>query len=225
MGIRRVVAAAAVALLGAGVFGATAAPAGAADRPDRMDRKEFVKYEASILRDVNEFWRSEFARYGVGYRAAGLAIVSPKGWAKVCGGEILGDPARYEGADPAFYCPKDRTVYLSTGWMYDHIYQRFDSAGAAIVIAHELGHHIQQLVGVTRQVGKHDELQADCLAGNWTRDSWARGRVGWFDLAEAGLTLYDLGDYEEADPGHHGTPKERAHAYSEGVKDGDPTKC
>ena len=222
MGIRRVLTAMAVAAVAAGTVGATAAPAGATHS---MKRQELTKYERAIAADVNAFWRAEFARYGFGYQAAKVVIVPRKALWKVCEGAIAGDPALNPYAGPAFYCTPEQTVYLSAGWMYDEIYERFGEFGTAVVIGHELGHHIQNLVNAPPVVDKRGELQADCLAGVWTRDAFGRGAIDWYDLAEGGLTLHYLGDYEVNAPGHHGTPKERVDAYSRGVEKGDPTRC
>ncbi|HUR74774.1 MAG TPA: neutral zinc metallopeptidase [Sporichthya sp.] len=221
MGIRRVLTAAAVALAAAGTVGGTAAPAGATPGSDRVNLAE---YEARIAADVEDYWRANFDEQGFAYRPAGLVLVPATSVLEVCG-VLAGDPGRNPGAEPAFYCAAKRTVYLSAGWMHDEIYDRFGRFGTAVVIAHEFGHHIQQLSGVPAVPGKRLELQADCFAGTWTGDAYERGAIDDYDVAEGGLTLHYLGDYEMDAPDHHGTPQERADAYADGVSNGGPTDC
>jgi len=110
-----------------------------------------------------------------------------------------------QSATGPFYCPQDRRVYLDLGFV-DDLSQRFGAPGdfaQAYVIAHEIGHHVQNLTGIERralggpQTGAHSasvalELQADCFAGVWGHAAAANGRL------TAGHVVLEPGDADEA---------------------------
>jgi len=161
------------------------------------------------------------------------------------------------GADAAtgpFYCPGDQKIYLDLGF-FAELSRRFGAPGdfaQAYVVTHELGHHVQQLLGLNeratrdRRPGPHSasvalELQADCFAGVWGHAASARGRFG------AGRVELEPGDAEEAlkaaaaigddrlqkmATGHiqperftHGTSAQRMQWFRRGMETGDPSQC
>ena len=161
------------------------------------------------------------------------------------------------GADAAtgpFYCPGDRKIYLDLGF-FNELSRRFGAPGdfaQAYVVTHELGHHVQELLGLNeratrdRRPGPQSasvalELQADCFAGVWGHAASARGRLG------AGRVELEPGDAEEAlkaaaaigddrlqkmATGHiqperftHGTSAQRVHWFQQGMETGDPQQC
>jgi predicted metalloprotease len=157
---------------------------------EENDRIEFVKF---VLNDTQDTWTKLLPAQGRQYERAKLvlfrdAIDSACGFAKSASGP--------------FYCPGDRKVYIDVGF-FDELKQRFGAAGEfaqAYVIAHEIGHHVQQLVGVEREVRRarqsrpdlaNDlsvrlELQADCYAGVWGHSTAQRNLLEQGDI-EAGL--------------------------------------
>ena len=159
-----------------------------------------------------------------------------------------------QSATGPFYCPADRKVYLDLGF-FDELSRRFGAPGdfaQAYVIAHELGHHVQNLLGLNaraardRRTGEESasvalELQADCFAGVWGHAASERGRF------QAGHVELDPGDADEAiraagaigddrlqkmSTGHvmpdrftHGSSAQRIAWFSRGMESGDPRAC
>ena len=148
-----------------------------------------------------------------------------------------------------FYCPTDKDVYLDTSF-YDELKTRFGAPGQfaqAYVVAHEVGHHVQDLLGILpqvnaqqRQLGTRDanalqvkvELQADCFAGVWAAQN--RDRLDPGDV-EGGLkAAHAIGDdtlQQEAqgrvvpDSFTHGSSAERMKWLKRGIDSGDPNQC
>ena len=159
-----------------------------------------------------------------------------------------------QAATGPFYCPGDRKVYLDLGFfneLQDRLGARGDFA-QAYVLAHELGHHVQNLTGIERRVRSQQqqdpsevnalsvrmELQADCFAGVWGHTAAQPGR------AERGLVELDPGDAEEGlnaaasigddrltqgrvapDRFTHGTSQQRVSWFRRGLESGDPAAC
>jgi uncharacterized protein len=129
----------------------------------------------------------------------------------------------------AAYCPADETLALSSGFLVKQIGWPDRDAAVAIVVAHEWGHHIQKLVGLTFLRGAlgyftiQMELQSDCFAGAFLDYS---GRQGWFkreglnDVLSAVAELGDVRGTPWFDPGAHGTPAQRSGALFEGYRSG-----
>jgi predicted metalloprotease len=127
------------------------------------------------VNSVQGFWEDEFARRGGQYQQADTIVFSG-GVQTACGGAS-------SSAGP-FYCPADQQVYLDLGF-FTELQTRFGGSGGdfaeAYVLAHEYGHHVQNLTGQMQQVQRGDtgpestgvrlELQADCYAGVWTRSA------------------------------------------------------
>ena len=157
-----------------------------------------------------------------------------------------------DAATGPFYCPGDQKVYLDLGF-FDELSQRFGAPGdfaQAYVITHEIGHHVQNLlglgVGTPSRPGPNSssvavELQADCFAGVWGHAASAGGRF------EAGHVQLEPGDYDEAiraagaigddrlqkmatgrvmpDRFTHGTSAQRVEWFKRGMDTGDPRVC
>ncbi|HKT80672.1 MAG TPA: neutral zinc metallopeptidase [Vicinamibacterales bacterium] len=159
-----------------------------------------------------------------------------------------------ESATGPFYCPADHKVYLDLGF-FKELSDRFGAPGdfaQAYVIAHEFGHHVQNLLGTNEQVrlspaaGANSasvalELQADCYAGVWGHDASQAGRFN------AGHVELDPGDAEEAlraaaaigddrlqkmatgrvapERFTHGTSEQRMQWFNRGMQSGDPAQC
>jgi uncharacterized protein len=150
-----------------------------------------------------------------------------------------------------FYCPLDQKLYLDTAF-FDELARRFGAPGdfaQAYVIAHEVGHHIQKLTGVSdksmqaqRSMGKTQynaysvrvELQADCYAGVWGHDAAAKGQIEPGDPEEAIKAATAIGDdtLQKSAQGRavpdsftHGTSEQRVRWFTRGYQGGDPKAC
>ena len=161
---------------------------------EEQARFQFVEV---VLADTEDVWRAEFSRVGRRYEEPTLVVYRdrhPTG----CG---MGD-ARMG----PFYCPADKTIYIDLGF-YDELASQFDAPGdfaQAYVIAHEIGHHVQNLLGtaeaVARRRGQPDyneysvrlELQADYLAGLWAKHNAHYLDAG--DIDEAMRAANQIGD-------------------------------
>ena len=151
-------------------------------------------------------------------------------------------------ASGPFYCPADRKVYLDTAF-FQQLAQRFGAPGdfaAAYVIAHEVGHHIQNLLGTMDKMeqaglqrGGRDrnalsvrlELQADCYAGVWGFYAAKRNLLETGDVEEGLRAASAVGDDNitkgrvSPDAFTHGTAAQRAHWFRQGLSTGDPRTC
>ena len=215
------------------------APAGAPPADD--PRAAFV---GSILGETEDVWGAFFQQSGNRYPAPTLVLFSGS-VQSACGGATA--------ASGPFYCPGDKKVYLDTVF-FNEMQQRLGGGGdfaEAYVIAHEVGHHIQTLTGVSQQVtdlrrrGQNVEgaggplvrleLQADCYAGVWANA--AQRRHNWLeagDIEEALNTATAIGDdrlQRQArgtvipDSFTHGSSAQRVRWFRIGFEGGDPNRC
>jgi predicted metalloprotease len=176
-----------------------------------------------------------------GYRPAKLVLF----WDEVRSG--CGDAEAQVGP---FYCPADERVYIDLGF-YRELARRFGAPGAfaqAYVIAHEMGHHVQSLLGVAGKVraaqrrdpGRQNalsvamELQADCLAGAWAKTAQDRGRLDPGDVEQALAAAAAVGDdrIQRATTGRvrpetftHGSAEQRARWFRRGFEAGTIKSC
>ena len=197
--------------------------------PEEERLFEFVEV---VLADTEDLWTAEFNRIGLQYSAPKLVIYQGQTETE-CG---LGD-ARMG----PFYCPADRRVYIDLGF-YDALETQFDAPGdfaQAYVIAHEVGHHVQNLLGISDQraalLGRPDynersvrlELQADFLAGVWARNN--RHYLDRGDTEEALRAANQIGDdaIQARTQGKvvphaftHGTSEQRMRWFERGLESG-----
>jgi len=185
-----------------------------------------------VLADTEDIWSSEFRRAGQQYRAPDLVIYKgqhPTG----CGtGDARMGP---------FYCPADQKIYIDLGF-YDQLERQFDAPGdfaQAYVVAHEVGHHVQNLLGISAKVsamrGRPDynqysvrlELQADFLAGLWANQNQHYLESG--DIEEAMRAANQIGDdtIQARTQGEivphaftHGTSEQRMRWFNKGFQSG-----
>lgn len=207
------------------------------------------KLECAIVADIDSiqaYWAAELPRLGTAYTPVKTVWFSGQ-VSTACG-------AADSGAGP-FYCPGDRLVYIDLRF-YNELKQQFGAAGGpfvnAYVLAHEYGHHVQDLLGTeskvrTRQGPNSDsvrlELQADCYAGVWAKhatEPTASGpalisEITDQDFANALDTAGRIGDdYIQKNLGGgsvdtskftHGSAAQRKHWFSTGYRSGDPKQC
>ena len=197
--------------------------------PEEQERYEFVRV---VLADTEDIWNREFARVGRSYQEPELVVYNDR-HPTACG---MGD-ARMG----PFYCPADRKVYIDLGF-YDELAGQFNAPGdfaQAYVIAHEVGHHVQNLLGISEQVaarrGQPDynqysvrlELQADYLAGVWANQNQRYLDRG--DIQEAMRAANQIGDdtIQKRTQGRvvphaftHGTSEQRMRWFERGLDSG-----
>lgn len=225
-------------LLGGGGPGGSAQQAEVS--PEDQVRYEFVK---RVLAGTEDVWNAEFARIGERYEPTKM---------KVYRGQTQTACGTGSAAMGPFYCPGDQKVYIDLGF-YDELAQTFGSRGdfaQAYVIAHEVGHHVQNLLGISDKVaerqGKPDynewsvrlELQADYFAGVWARQSMEYFKLDRSDIEEAMQAANAIGDdmIQKKMQGRvtpkaftHGTAAQRMRWFKKGldsgrIEDGDTFK-
>jgi predicted metalloprotease len=196
---------------------------------EEQERFEFVRV---VLADTEDVWAREFQRIGRQYVEPELVIYSRQ-YPTACG---MGD-ARMG----PFYCPADRKIYIDLTF-YDELARTFDAPGdfaQAYVIAHEVGHHVQNLLGISAQVAAmrgrpeynqysvRQELQADYLAGVWAHHN--RQYLEQGDIEEAMRAANRIGDdaIQLRTQGRivphaftHGTSEQRMRWFSQGLTSG-----
>ncbi|WP_337173440.1 neutral zinc metallopeptidase [Paludisphaera sp.] len=205
--------------------------------PEEERQGEFARRLLGMTEDV---WRDQFAEMGKRYQEPTLVLFSGQVSTEGCGFA--------SSAVGPFYCPADQRVYIDLTF-YDELERRFKAPGEfarAYVLAHEVGHHVQNLLGISeevtraqRQVGQAEanalsvrlELQADFLAGVWAHHIQEREQVLEPGDIESGLRAATaIGDdalqkqaqgYTVPDSFTHGTSEQRARWFIRGFKTGD----
>jgi uncharacterized protein len=202
---------------------------------------ELVDFSSFVVRDLQKFWAADFQKAGRNFSPTELVLFRQR-ISTGCG-------EGSSGTGP-FYCPLDRRIYLDLGF-FGELAQRFQAPGdfaQAYVIAHEYGHHVQTLTGITKQVDDatressdqrnalsvRTELQADCLAGVWAHSTFERGLLEQGDLEEGLTAAGSVGDdrIQEQATGRispetftHGTAQQRTRWFKTGFDRGDATAC
>lgn len=205
--------------------------------PLSKEDEEMGNFVKSILAYNEDTWTKIFAEHGMTYEKPKLVLF--KGAVQTaCGGA--------SSASGPFYCPGDRKVYMDLAF-FEELKSKFGAKGGdfaiAYVIAHEIGHHIQTLLGTSakmrqEQQGKSEaeanklsvalELQADFYAGVWAHDNQDKLEAG--DIEEALSAASAVGDdaIQSKMQGHvvpdsftHGTSEQRMYWFKKGFKTGD----
>lgn len=192
---------------------------------DSAREEPMVQFVSFVLDDVQNTWAQAFSESSANYQPARMVLFRD-GTQSACG---VG-----QSAMGPFYCPLDQKVYLDLGF-FGELDQRFGAPGdfaQAYVIAHEIGHHIQNQRGKLGR-GEVDsiatELQADCLAGAWARDAEGRNLVEIGDVDEALGAAAAIGDdvLQQKTQGRiqpetwtHGSAKQRVGAFKKGYSGG-----
>ncbi len=228
-------------VLGGGALEAPQAQQAPAQRPPADDRA--ATFVSTVLRDTELVWGRQLQAAGAQYREPTLVLfrgATPT----ACG--------TGESAMGPFYCPGDQKVYLDLEF-FDTLNRRLGAPGdfaQAYVVAHEVGHHLQNLMGITakvdamrgrvsqaqmNQLSVRVELQADCLAGVWAHHS-QQGK-GWLergDIEEALNAAAQIGDdtLQKASTGRvvpesftHGSAQQRMTWFKRGLDSGRINDC
>lgn len=195
-----------------------------------------------VLANTETVWENYFSKRGSKYTPATLVLYKT-GTRTACGtGQAAMGP---------FYCPADRKVYLDLSF-YDDMRKKLGASGDtafAYVIAHEVGHHVQNLLGILPQVNQAQqgagktqanalsvklELQADCFAGIWAHYAAAQNLFEAGDIEEAVAAAEAVGDdrlqqqaqgYAVPDSFTHGSSAERMAWFKRGMQAGDINQC
>jgi hypothetical protein len=204
---------------------------GQGTEPETVDQ-----FLTRVLEDIDEYWETTFAQAQLPTPRVSYAWVPPGRVLRTSCGAPADDRA-------AFYCPADDTIYVAQQFAADLNAGRLrglpgEQAGygravgdfaVAYVLAHEYAHNLQQELGVfdNRETPSAEpyELQADCLAGTWANSVFEQGRLKPGDLREATDAALAVGDFDEGNAQHHGTPTERRDALLAGYRSGDPSVC
>jgi predicted metalloprotease len=210
--------------------------AGAAADPAQEELKHFVRV---VLADTEDVWHDQFRKMGKTYREPKLVLFT---------GKVESACGFADAAVGPFYCPGDQTVYLDLSF-FDELKHRFRAPGEfaqAYVIAHEVGHHVQKLLGTSDRVNAERqrlskkeynrlsvrlELQADFLAGCWAHHAQKMKNILDPGDLEAALTAANaIGDdrlqkqargYVVPDSFTHGTSAQRIRWFRRGFETGD----
>ena len=229
-------------LLGTVTPGESGAPGTSAQVRSSPSEERLVDFVDTVTNDVQDTWTQIL---GSRYQRTHVVLFRDA-IQSACGSA--------EAATGPFYCPNDEKVYLDLGF-FGELAQRFGAPGdfaQAYVVAHELGHHVQNMLGLNarasqdRRAGSESasvvlELQADCFAGVWGHAASRGGQL------QAGHVQLEVGDADEAlraaaaigddrlqrmatgrvmpDRFTHGTSAQRVDAFSRGMESGDPRAC
>ena len=206
---------------------------------NQAPRDEASKFVAVVLADTEDAWNEVFRQMGREYQEPRLVLFTDM---------IQSGCGFASGATGPFYCPQDRRVYIDLGF-FRQLQERLGAGGdfaEAYVIAHEVGHHVQNLLGITdrveaarRRVSEAEynrlsvrlELQADFLAGVWARyTDRVKHVVEAGDIEEAIRAASAVGDdrlqyrsrgYVVPDSFTHGTSEQRVRWFRRGYETGD----
>jgi predicted metalloprotease len=195
--------------------------AGPQTRPPQSNGSPTETYLTSVIGSVDAYWTRTLAAADLPEPRVSYVWLRP-GERTQTGCRTVADD------DAAFYCPNDDTIYVSEAFT-EQILRIGGDFGVAYVVAHEYAHNVQHELGwleAGRELAvKPFELQADCLAGAWGNSVYQEGKLQPGDVEEAMRTAYAVGDFDESNPQHHGTPEERRGAWQRGYRSGDPAAC
>jgi uncharacterized protein len=205
----------------------------------RDKQKDFV---AAVLGDTEDVWGGIFQKLGTRYQPPKLALFR---------GQVASACGMASAAIGPFYCPGDQDVYLDLAF-FDELSQRFGAPGdfaRAYVVAHEVGHHVQNQLGLMAEVQKksanappnvrnelsvRQELQADCFAGVWGHSAAARGALDASDIESGIAAATAVGDdrMQQRSRGYivpesftHGSSAQRVRWFKIGLQTGDLRQC
>lgn len=229
--------------LGGGSVQSPMAPPSRRSAPPTAAENQLADFVSVVLADTEDAWQKEFGQLGRRYRPPKLVLFD---------GVVASACGRASGATGPFYCPLDQKVYIDLSF-YRQLRQQLGAPGdfaQAYVIAHEVGHHVQQQLGIEQKVSElrqrspaaqanqlsvRLELQADCLAGVWAHNTATQRRtLEEGDIEEAMNAAGRIGDdtLQRQSSGRvrpesftHGTSEQRQRWFATGLRSGDINSC
>jgi hypothetical protein len=204
------------------------------------DNAQACDFSRAVLGSTEDVWAAQFSEgrlpnYGAGagpYAAPTLVVFTGAVSTEGCGGA--------SSDSGPFYCPADRKLYIDPSF-YDVMASRLNAPGdfaQAYVIAHEVGHHVQNMIGAMgrrlpgeteNQTSVRIELQADCLAGVWGHTARASLAIDDADLREATNAAHNIGDdalgHADERQFTHGSSVQRVRWFRRGFDSGDARQC
>ncbi len=206
------------------------------------EEEELASFISFVLDDVQGTWQSTFPeKVGQPYRDAKLVLFN---------GAVRSGCGHAEAAMGPFYCPADQKAYIDLGF-YQELQSRFGAPGdfaQAYVLAHEIGHHVQNLLGIAGRVHQERqqypteanalsvrmELQADCFAGVWAHSTRRRDILDPGDVEEGMGAAAAVGDDRiqkqaggdvHPESWTHGSARQRVAWFRQGFETGNPDSC
>jgi uncharacterized protein len=206
-----------------------------------QQEKPLVDFVTFVLNDTQNTWSQILPQQGVPYRHAKLVLYRDA-YPSACGAA--------QSATGPFYCPEDEKVYIDLGF-YNELKQRFGAPGEfaeAYVLAHEIGHHVQKLLGIegkvrqaqeqnpqsANQLSVRLELQADCFAGVWGHSTQQRNLLDPGDVDSGLQAAAAVGDDRlqrmsrgtvNPETFTHGSSAQRTEWFQRGFQDGTIAAC
>jgi predicted metalloprotease len=210
--------------------------------PGTPANDEMTAFVRTVLAETEDTWQGIFQAQGQNYEEPRMVLFS---------GQTQSACGFASAATGPFYCPGDHKVYLDTDF-FSQLSDQFGASGdfaEAYVIAHEVGHHVQNLLGIlpkfnearqrmseaqANQMSVRVELQADCFAGIWGKYTQQKGILEAGDLEEALNAAQQIGDdtlqkrsqgYVVPESFNHGTSAQRVRWFKRGFDSGQLTAC
>ncbi|WP_283194209.1 neutral zinc metallopeptidase [Rhizobium sp. AN80A] len=203
---------------------------------------EMTAFVRTVLAETEDTWNGIFQSMGSNYEEPRLVLFS---------GQTQSGCGFASAATGPFYCPSDRKVYLDTAF-FNELSRKFGASGdfaEAYVVSHEVGHHVQNLLGIlpkfnearqrmseadANKMSVRVELQADCYAGIWGKFTQQKGILEAGDLEEALNAAQQIGDdtlqkrsqgYVVPESFNHGTSAQRMKWFQRGFDSGQLQAC
>lgn len=215
---------------------------GGESRFSEEEENEMAEFTGVVLAETEDTWSKAFLKEGQDYPEPSLVMFT---------GAVQSACGFAQAAMGPFYCPRDQKIYIDLDFFYQ-LKARHDAPGdfaQAYVIAHEVGHHLQNIMGVLQhsdqlkrglssaqanEISVRTELMADCFAGVWAADTGQKGLLEDGDIEEALNAASQIGDdvlQKQAqgrvvpDSFTHGSGEQRYRWFNRGYRTGDPQAC
>ena len=230
-------------VLNQGLQGSTTQSDAGGSYTPTAEEQQLVEFISVVLADTEDTWHALFRQQNGRYQEPKLVLFS---------GSVRSACGFAQAAMGPFYCPGDQKVYIDLSF-YDDLRRRHGAPGdfaQAYVVAHEIGHHVQTLLGISQQVHQarsrvskveanqlsvRQELQADCFAGLWAHHAErSRQILESGDIEEALTAATAIGDdrlqkqaqgYVTPESFTHGSSKQRVRWFTIGLKQGSVSAC
>lgn len=221
----------------------TSGPGTTTSRPRSPAEDQLADFTSVVLADTEDTWKDLFRKMGRTYQEPKLVLFT---------GAVQSACGFAQAAVGPFYCPGDQKVYIDLSF-YQDLKTQHQAPGdfaQAYVVAHEIGHHVQTLLGISQQVqaakqrvsevqgnqlSVRQELQADCFAGVWAHHGQKERQIlEEGDIEEALNAASSIGDdrlqrqargYISPESFTHGSSEQRVRWFTQGIKTGDINQC